>query len=53
MLKNNKIFKTSDLQKLDKYTIENEPVTSLDLMERAATVFTEKLLIFFPNNHIF
>ena len=48
MLKNNKIFKTSDLQKLDKYTIENEPVTSLDLMERAATVFTEKLLIFFP-----
>lgn len=53
MLKNNKIFKTSDLQKLDKYTIENEPVTSLDLMERAATIFTEKLLIFFPNNHIF
>lgn len=53
MLKNNKIFKTSDLQKLDKYTIENEPVTSLDLMERAATVFTEKLLIFFPNSHIF
>ena len=53
MLKNNKIFKTSDLQKLDKYTIENEPITSLDLMERAATVFTEKLLIFFPNNHIF
>ena len=48
MLKNNKIFKTSDLQKLDKYTIENEPVTSLDLMERAATVFTEKLLIFSP-----
>mgnify|MGYP000997443198 CR=1 FL=1 len=53
MLKNNKIFKTSDLRELDKYTIENEPVTSLDLMERAATVFTEKLLIFFPNNHIF
>ncbi|WP_455509748.1 NAD(P)H-hydrate dehydratase [Butyricimonas paravirosa] len=53
MLKNNKIFKTSDLPRLDKYTIENEPVTSLDLMERAATVFTEKLLIFFPNSHIF
>ena len=48
MLKNNKIFKTSDLRELDKYTIENEPVTSLDLMERAASVFTEKLLIFFP-----
>ena len=53
MLKNNKIFKTSDLRNLDKYTIENEPITSLDLMERAATVFTEKLLIFFPSNHIF
>lgn len=53
MLKNNKIFKTSDLRKLDEYTIENEPVTSLNLMERAATVFTEKLLIFFPNSHIF
>ena len=53
MLKNNKIFKTSDLRELDKYTIENEPVTSLDLMERAASVFTEKLLIFFPHSHIF
>lgn len=53
MLKNNKIFKTSDLRELDKYTIENEPITSLNLMERAATVFTEKLLIFFPNSYIF
>ena len=49
----NKIFKTSDLRKLDEYTIENEPVTSLNLMERAAGLFTQKLLIFFSHSYIF
>lgn len=31
-----KIFPTSDIKQLDAYTIENEPVASIDLMERAA-----------------
>ena len=37
-----KIFKTSELRELDEYTIENEPITSLNLMERAASLLTQK-----------
>ena len=48
-----KIFKTSELRELDEYTIENEPITSLNLMERAASLLTQKLLIFFSRGHIF
>ena len=33
-----KIFPSSSIKKLDAYTIENEPIASIDLMERAATV---------------
>jgi len=31
-----KFFTTSQIRQLDKYTIENEPISSIDLMERAA-----------------
>ncbi len=31
-----KIFETSQIKQLDQYTIENEPISSIDLMERAA-----------------
>ncbi len=31
-----KIFKTSQIKDIDKYTIENEPIHSVNLMERAA-----------------
>ncbi|MDO4165751.1 MAG: NAD(P)H-hydrate dehydratase [Bacteroides sp.] len=31
-----KIFPTSSIKQLDAYTIENEPIASIDLMERAA-----------------
>lgn len=31
-----KIFPTIQLKELDAYTIENEPVSSIDLMERAS-----------------
>lgn len=48
-----KIFKTSELRELDEYTIENEPITSLNLMERAASLLTQKLLIFFSRGNIF
>ena len=36
-----KIFKASEVQLIDKYTIENEPIASIDLMERAATALTD------------
>ena len=31
-----KIFPSSSIKKLDAYTIENEPITSINLMERAS-----------------
>jgi NAD(P)H-hydrate epimerase len=36
-----KIFRTSQITELDRYTIENEPIESIDLMERASKKFTE------------
>ena len=36
-----KIFTTAQIRELDKYTIEHEPIASLDLMERAARVLTQ------------
>lgn len=38
-----KIFSGSDIRKLDAYTIEQEPISSIDLMERAAQVLTEAI----------
>ena len=32
-----KIFSTDQIREADKYTIHKEPITSIDLMERAAT----------------
>ena len=40
----NKIFKAASVKMLDEYTIEYEPVSSLDLMGRAAMVWTRKFL---------
>ena len=37
-----KIFSTDKVRELDKYTIQNEPISSIDLVERAATVFTSE-----------
>lgn len=34
-----KIFATNQVKELDQYTIQNEPISSIDLVERAATVF--------------
>ena len=31
-----KIFNSTQIHELDRYTVEHEPITSLDLMERAA-----------------
>ena len=38
-----KIFNTSLIRKLDDYTIKNEPVSSIDLVERASMKFVESL----------
>lgn len=38
-----KLFYTSQISKIDKYTIDNEPIASIDLMERAANVIYKKL----------
>ena len=35
-----KIFTSAQIKELDKYTIENEPISSLNLMERAAQTMT-------------
>ena len=38
-----KIFTSTQIHELDKYTIEQEPISSLDLMERAATAMTHAI----------
>lgn len=38
-----KILKSAQIRELDKYTIENEPVTSIELMERAARQLTDAI----------
>jgi NAD(P)H-hydrate epimerase len=35
-----KIFTAGQVRKIDDYTIKNEPVASIDLMERASSAFT-------------
>ena len=36
-----KILSRENIQKADQYTIENEPITSIDLMERASEAFVQ------------
>ncbi|MDD4150687.1 MAG: NAD(P)H-hydrate dehydratase [Bacteroidales bacterium] len=40
-----KIFKSSQIQEIDKYTIENEPIKSINLMERAAKAVFERIIL--------
>ncbi|RMG79257.1 MAG: NAD(P)H-hydrate dehydratase [Bacteroidetes bacterium] len=44
-----KILSAAQIRELDQYTIQNEPISSLDLMERAATTCFRKILEHFPN----
>ncbi|MCD7710059.1 MAG: NAD(P)H-hydrate dehydratase, partial [Porphyromonadaceae bacterium] len=37
-------FSTEQLRKIDRYTIDNEPILSIDLMERAATAVTAEIV---------
>lgn len=38
-----KLFSATQIRELDKYTIEHEPITSINLMERAAEELTEAI----------
>lgn len=44
-----KILSASQIRELDAYTIENEPIASIDLMERAAATFTGWFVQSFPD----
>lgn len=39
-----KIFPSDQIKELDAYTIENEPIASIDLMERAAKALTQAII---------
>ncbi|HDR51562.1 MAG TPA: bifunctional ADP-dependent NAD(P)H-hydrate dehydratase/NAD(P)H-hydrate epimerase, partial [Mariniphaga anaerophila] len=39
-----KIFATKQIVEIDKFTIENEPIADIDLMERAAMQITNWLV---------
>jgi len=44
-----KLFLTSQQRELDRYTIEFEPIQSIDLMERAAQAFTDAFCLRFQD----
>lgn len=44
-----KIFTSVQAHELDKYTIEHEPIKSIDLMERAAKALTQAITEFWSN----
>ena len=48
-----KIFTSDQVRQIDKYTIENEPVTSIDLMERAARQITGWLTDYYDQRYSF
>ncbi|MGC9375973.1 MAG: NAD(P)H-hydrate dehydratase [Bacteroidales bacterium] len=43
-----KILKSSQIKEVDAYTIKNEPIASIDLMERAAKTITRQIVEKFP-----
>jgi NAD(P)H-hydrate epimerase len=49
-----KILSAAQIRELDQYTIANEPVSSLDLMERAASACVKELIrISAPHSHFY
>ena len=48
-----KIFTAGQVRKIDAYTIKNEPIESIDLMERAAVQITAWIAEMFDNRHPF
>lgn len=48
-----KIFNAEQTREADKYTIQNEPISSVDLMERAAERAADKILELYPSSGSF
>ncbi len=48
-----KLFETSQIKNIDQYTIEHEPISSPDLMERAATRMAKWIISKFDKKHPF
>ena len=46
-----KILSAKQIRALDAYTIDNEPITSLNLMERASKTFADWFIEKFPTGH--
>ena len=46
-----KLFETSKIKELDIYTIENEPIASIDLVERAANAFVGEFCRRYTSRH--
>ncbi|MDR2232901.1 MAG: NAD(P)H-hydrate dehydratase [Tannerella sp.] len=46
-----KIFETAKIKDLDEYTIRHEPISSIDLVERAATAFAQEFCRNFPKQN--
>lgn len=44
-----KIFSAEQIRRWDQFTIQNEPISSYDLMERASTKFVEWFISQYPN----
>jgi len=45
-----KIFKAEQVREIDAYTVKNEPIRSIDLMERAATRLTGWYVRYYHTN---
>jgi len=43
------ILSAKQIHQVDKYTIENEPISSIELMERASLVFVDQFFEYYPN----
>ncbi len=51
-----KIFEAEQIREIDRYTIQNEPISEVDLMERAASAFVHAIKERFPKEvpvHVF
>ncbi len=48
-----KIFKAEQVRDADEYTIKNEPISSIDLMERAASFCTNKIIELYTSDFKF
>lgn len=47
-----KIFPSKEIKKLDSFTIEHEPISSIALMERAANAITNAITRIYPDRNI-